>query len=610
MHAHVVVLDLGKPMLADLSAEEFAAVQNITNSAGTLLWVSDGGIIKGQTPEAAMASGLMRAVRAEQATISIVTVDFDRETTSDDQVARCVSDKAARQIDAADGMETEYCVAHGKPYICRLVPHDRINNTVQADASMESVSFTKELRVRGAVVSGKLVFEHVPDEAARALDPDAVEVRVRFAGLNKEGVLVMSGSDYPTDFSHEMGGVVARVGSAVAGLAVGDSVVGFHLDRFRSSQTVSASMLQKVRPEESLLDLTAMALPYASALYGLESLADVQKGESVLVLQGAGFGGAAAIDLAAALGAIPYVVAADPSEATRIMVIYGLARRQVLSSPEEVRSFLGSGAGRRGVDVVYGSGWSPHWLSREAWRSTAPSGRFVDSGRKRVLDRQSLDTVPFHRGASYCSYDIVDTFKRRPAMVSALLADVVRLRREGRIALRIPPRTVNIAELDGAVASFRDDFTSGRTVAEYEASATPLQMLPSVESVEFSGQATYLLVGCLGGLGRSLTSWMMRKGARNFCFLSRSGADATRAATLVSDLEAAGADVLIVRGDASVPEDVGRAVASIPADRPLRGVVQAAMVLRVSPPLKPGVQAAYREADVKLAGWPVPHHEL
>ncbi|GKT75184.1 LOW QUALITY PROTEIN: polyketide synthase [Colletotrichum tofieldiae] len=577
---HVVVLDLGKPMLADLSAEEFAAVQKITNNASTLLWVSDGGIMKGQTPEAAIASGLMRAIRVEQATISIVTVDFDRETTSDDQVTSWVSENAVRQIDSAAGMENEYCVSHGKPYICRLVPHDRINNTIQADDSMESVPFAKDLRMRGTVMSGKLVFEHVPGKAADNLDSDAVEVQVRFAGLNKEGVLVISGSDYPTDFSHDLGGVVVRVGSAVADLAVGDSVVGFNLDRFSSYQTVSASMLQKVHLGESLLDLTAMVLPYASALYGLKRLADVQKGESVLILQGSGFGGAAAINLSAALGAVPYVVTADLSEATRIMEICGLTRQQVLSSPEEVNSFLRSGLGRRGVDVVYSSGWSPYWLSREAWRSIAPSGRFVDSGRKKVLNRQSIDTVPFHRGASYCSYDIVDMFKCKPVTVSELLADAVRLHREGRIAMRVPPQTVNIAELDRAVAQFSDDLASGRTVAEYEVSATPLQMLPSVELIEFSGRATYLLVGCLGGLGRSLTSWMMRNGARNFCFLSRSGADAKPAAALVSDLEAAGADVVIVRGDASVPEDVRRAVASIPADRPLRGVVQAAMVLR------------------------------
>ena len=582
MHTHVVVLDLGKPMLPDLSREEFAAVQNITNNAGTLLWVSDGGIMKGRMPEAAMASGLMRAIRAEQATISIVTVDFDRETTPDDQVVSWVSDNAMRQIDAAGGMETEYCVAHGKPYICRLVPHDRINNAMQADDSMESVSFTKDLRIRGTVESGKLVFEHVPKEAANSLDPDAVEVLVRFAGLNKEGVLVMSGSDYPTDFSHEIGGIVVRVGSAVSGLAIGDAVVGFNLDRFRSYQTVSANMLQKVHAEESLLELAAMALPYSSALYGLKRLADVQKGECVLILQGAGSGGGAAIDRATVLGAIPYVVVTDLSEATRVMEVYGLTRQQVLSSPEEVYAFLGSGVGRRGVDVVYGSGWSPHWLRREAWRSIAPSGRFVDSGRKKVLHRQSLDMVPFHTGASYCSYDIVDMLKHKPTVVSELLASAVQLHREGRIAMRIPPQTFNIAKLDGAVARFSDDFTSGRAVAEYAASATPLQMLPLMESVEFSSQATYLLVGCLGGLGRSLTSWMMRNGARNFCFLSRSGADAKRAAALVSDLEAAGADVLIVRGDASVPDDVRRAVASIPDDRPLRGVVQAAMVLRVS----------------------------
>jgi hypothetical protein len=86
----------------------------------------------------------------------------------------------------------------------------------------------------------------------------------------------------------------------------------------------------------------------------------------------------------------------------------------------------------------------------------------------------------------------------------------------------------------------------------------------------------------LGGLGRSLTMWMMKKGARNFCFLSRSGADARDAAQLVKDLEAAGAVIKIVRGDVSVRVDVQRAVSEISAHYPINGVVHAAMVLRVS----------------------------
>lgn len=90
----------------------------------------------------------------------------------------------------------------------------------------------------------------------------------------------------------------------------------------------------------------------------------------------------------------------------------------------------------------------------------------------------------------------------------------------------------------------------------------------------------YLLIGCLGGLGRSLSRWMMQRGARHFVFLGRSGADKPSARQLVTRLEEAGATVTVVRGDVSQAEHVTAAVdACINMGRRIGGVVQAAMGL-------------------------------
>ncbi len=50
--------------------------------------------------------------------------------------------------------------------------------------------------------------------------------------------------------------------------------------------------------------------------------------------------------------------------------------------------------------------------------------------------------------------------------------------------------------------------------------------------------ASYLLVGGLGGLGRSIARWMVSRGARHFIFISRSGAASDAAQELVKELEA------------------------------------------------------------------------
>jgi hypothetical protein len=73
---------------------------------------------------------------------------------------------------------------------------------------------------------------------------------------------------------------------------------------------------------------------------------------------------------------------------------------------------------------------------------------------------------------------------------------------------------------------------------------------------------------------------MMKRGARRFVFVGRSGADKPSARELVSRLEGAGATVGVVRGDVSNADDVTAAVkACLDMGRPVGGVVQAAMGL-------------------------------
>ncbi|KAI0108803.1 ketoacyl-synt-domain-containing protein [Hypoxylon sp. NC0597] len=114
-------------------------------------------------------------------------------------------------------------------------------------------------------------------------------------------------------------------------------------------------------------------------------------------------------------------------------------------------------------------------------------------------------------------------------------------------------------------------------VSESEANV----LLPESASLRLSGDATYLLVGCLGGLGRSLTRFMMEHGAKHFAFLSRSGTDRPEAARVVESIRSR--DVCsaeVFRVDGSEESKVREVVLTLNAQRPIRGVVHAAMVLR------------------------------
>jgi NAD(P)-dependent dehydrogenase (short-subunit alcohol dehydrogenase family) len=104
-------------------------------------------------------------------------------------------------------------------------------------------------------------------------------------------------------------------------------------------------------------------------------------------------------------------------------------------------------------------------------------------------------------------------------------------------------------------------------------------MLPTKYDCNFSPTKTYLLSGCLGGIGRSITKWMMKRGAKNFAMIGRSGLDKEPAQRLVKDLKDAGADVSVTRGDVGDVSVVEKAVATIEGE--IGGVVQAAMGLDV-----------------------------
>lgn len=92
--------------------------------------------------------------------------------------------------------------------------------------------------------------------------------------------------------------------------------------------------------------------------------------------------------------------------------------------------------------------------------------------------------------------------------------------------------------------------------------------------------ATYVLVGGLGGLGRAQAVFMAENGARHIAFISRSGDARAEAKAVMKTLAEAGVEAKAYAGDAAdssqlkeILDDISR---SMP---PIRGVVQGAMVL-------------------------------
>lgn len=107
----------------------------------------------------------------------------------------------------------------------------------------------------------------------------------------------------------------------------------------------------------------------------------------------------------------------------------------------------------------------------------------------------------------------------------------------------------------------------------------------STNTFALDPKGSYLLAGGLGGLGRSIATWMVEHGARSLVFLSRSAGLSDSHQAFFKELMSMGCVVSAVAGKTENMEDVMKAVSVAPG--PIKGVMQLAMVLRVCHPLPP-----------------------
>lgn len=98
-----------------------------------------------------------------------------------------------------------------------------------------------------------------------------------------------------------------------------------------------------------------------------------------------------------------------------------------------------------------------------------------------------------------------------------------------------------------------------------------------------SADATYILIGGTGGLGRSMARWMVTQGAKHIVLVSRTGALIGKVKKLVDELGDIGANIVIRTANIVDPESVVDLIENQLQGFPkVKGVIHGAMVLDVS----------------------------
>ncbi|RYP54379.1 hypothetical protein DL768_000796 [Monosporascus sp. mg162] len=588
----ISLLELEREFLATMSAEDMNRLRQITDKVAAIIWLTGANMLGAPNPDLTLSSGLSRALMLEQPSLRFSTLDVG-PADKVDMSSTCENlSRALAARYATD--DTEFIQVGPLLYVSRFAPDPDLNALFRERLGQENSRTTATLAeiapVRLSIGQvGMTDTMHFQQLSEPPSPPPAgyVDVDLRAISLNAKDIYAMSGrvetraSTTALDFS----GVISAVGPDVTHLQPGDRVVGLAPNHFGTTERVPVAAVHKMLHNEEFTVLPTLLTVYSTALFALRDRASLRPGESVLIHAGAGAFGLAAITMAQSMGAVVYATAGSPAKREYLTKEMGVPASHIFNSRDAASFVQGvrKATGGRGVDVIVNSLVGDLMHASWAGGCLAPFGRFVEIGKRELTNAGRLDMHVFLKNSTFTAFDLSEFFYAEDPyyrnIFYGLIADALELYRAGKV--KPPPiATFDVSEIAQAYRYFNNKDRVGKVVISMENQQSRVPTAPAQYKAVFSPDKTYLLVGCLGGLGRSLSRWMMARGARKFVFLGRSGCDKPTAQQLVSRLRRAGADITVVRGDVSNADDVREAVLACTAAGPLGGVVQAAMGLR------------------------------
>ncbi len=144
-----------------------------------------------------------------------------------------------------------------------------------------------------------------------------------------------------------------------------------------------------------------------------------------------------------------------------------------------------------------------------------------------------------------------------------------------------PITTYPFNQIPAAFAFMRSGRHIGKIViADEDNTRSEVLVRPPPRAISLKDQASYVIVGGLKGLCGSLAIYLAKHGAKNIVAMSRSGCSDERSRKVIMNCSALGCEIQEATVDVNSFSDVKMAFQR--AKYPVAGVIQGAMVLRVS----------------------------
>jgi acyl transferase domain-containing protein/NAD(P)-dependent dehydrogenase (short-subunit alcohol dehydrogenase family)/acyl carrier protein len=526
----------------------------------------------GDVVDAAQAGpwGVARVARLEHPELQLRCIDLDPSARDD-------FESLVQELQHPAGVDAEVAWRGGNRWVPRLM-----------HATPEAAYATMPRWCLEASSGGG--FDGLQRVAAsvREPGPGEIEIEVQAAGLNFRDVLnvldMVPGAAGP--LGGECAGVVRRIGAGVTDLAVGDEVMAFARGSFASHVVVRSHHVAPRPPTLTTAEAAAMPVVFLTALYALERLARLRRGERVLIHAAAGGVGLAAVQVAQRIGAQVFATAGSPAKRRFLQRRFGL--HHVFDSRSlDFASAIRSATGGEGVDVVLNA-LSDDFIGASV-AALAHGGRFLEMGKRAIWSEQRMRAE--RPDVSYFPFDLGDAAEADSTLVPNLFAEL-----QSQIAAGLlRPSPV-------AVFGFGDADKAFRTMAQARHIGKVVIAAEPTRGARIDEHGIYLVTGGFGALGLHVARWLAGRGAKHLVLCGRRAPSAA-AAQMIDELRGRGVLVSVEQADVANNSDIAAVLGRmVVCGKPLRGVVHAAGVLDDAVLLEQSDERLQRVIEPKLEG--------
>ncbi|KAF2794878.1 putative polyketide synthase [Melanomma pulvis-pyrius CBS 109.77] len=584
----IVLLEIDQPFLYKLTRETFDMLHAFLLAVKDVLWLNFAGGTLAGNPEFAIVHGLSRSLCNERPDLTMTTVAFHAKNELSqwqlDSLAQLI---LGRHVERDPAMiNAEYLEMAGAWHVARvaLAPHASEQIRLRSSIEHDSITRIKDTPSLALTVGrpGLLDTLHFVEDSSviQPIGIDEVEIQTKAIGMNFKDCLVALGQLPHATMGQECAGVVTRAG-ADSGFNPGDRIVMATTEAFKTFSKGTSWGAFKIPDTMSFTTAVTIPTQFGTAGEVIHRLARLQPGETILIHSAAGGTGQALIQLSKAAGASAIFATVSSQEKMKLLTeTYKIPEDHLFFSRDCAfsKGILRATKGR-GVDVVVNSLVGDALVA--SWECIAPYGRFIEIGRKDILSNNSLPMFSFRNNASFHAFDGSLWLGARPEYAHRDLEELVAKFADHELHPPQPLRIYDVSEVEKAFRLMQEGGTAGKMVLELNPESQVRTKLQTRPSFQFSAQATYVIAGGLGGIGRATAFWMASRGAKNLILLSRRGPCNEASRKLLEELQNHNVRVETPVCDITQLPEMQKLFQKLSADMPpIKGVFQMSIVAK------------------------------